>query len=303
MASELLKEGYKATDVARALRISRSNCYSNSHSANVKQCERADDKHILERIKSITSEHPFWGYRRVWAWLKHRDGYLINRKRVYRIMKENALLVVQRPKKAKRTPQKSKPKPIRPREWWGIDMTKFMIPNLGWVYLVIVLDWFNKKIVGYNVGLRSRSKEWRDAMEMAVMKECSYGSREESIALVSDNGSQPTSLSFMKDMAILGLKQVFTSYDNPKGNADTERVMRTLKEELLWLEEFESLEEARQKISSWIEVDYNLMYVHSALGYMSPEEFDRKWCEVNSTSIRQSLRDTEQVKETLSYLS
>jgi len=209
MASELLKEGYKATDVARALRISRSNCYSNSHSANVQQCERADDKHILERIKSITSEHPFWGYRRVWAWLKHRDGYLINRKRVYRIMKENALLVVQRPKKAKRTPQKSKPKPIRPREWWGIDMTKFMIPNLGWVYLVIVLDWFNKKIVGYNVGLRSRSKEWRDAMEMAVMKECSHGSREESIALVSDNGSQPTSLSFMKDMAILGLEASF----------------------------------------------------------------------------------------------
>lgn len=79
-------------------------------------------------------------------------------------MKENNLLVVQRPNKAKRTPQKSKPKPVRPKEWWGIDMTKFMIPNLGWVYLVIVLDWFNKKIVGYNVGLRSRSREWRNAM-------------------------------------------------------------------------------------------------------------------------------------------
>lgn len=187
MAGEFLKEGYRATDVARALGISRSNCYSNPDNRDVKHQERVGDEHILGRIKSIAGEHPFWGYRRVWAWLRHRDGHLINRKKVYRIMKENNLLVVQRPNRAKRTPQKSKPKPIRPKEWWGIDMTKFMIPNLGWVYLVIVLDWFNKKIVGYNVGLRSQSREWRDAIEMAIMKECPYGSREEGITLMSDN--------------------------------------------------------------------------------------------------------------------
>ena len=80
----------------------------------------------------------------------------------------------------------------------------------------------------------------------------------------------------MKCMSTLGIKQAFTSYNNPKGNAD-ERVMRTIKEELLWLEEFDSLEEVRARIHSWIEVDYNKRYVHSALGYLSPEEFSEKW--------------------------
>ena len=78
----------------------------------------------------------------------------------------------------------------------------------------------------------------------------------------------------MKDMATLGIKQIFTSYDNPKGNADTERVMRTIKEELIWIEGFQSFEEAKRKISRWIEVDYNKLYVHSQLGYMSPEEYE-----------------------------
>jgi len=52
----------------------------------------------------------------------------------------------------------------------------------------------------------------------------------------------------MREMALLGIKQIFTSYDNPKGNAETERVIRTIKEELIWLNEFESLEEPRENI-------------------------------------------------------
>jgi transposase InsO family protein len=69
----------------------------------------------------------------------------------------------------------------------------------------------------------------------------------------------------MREMALLGIKQIFTSYDNPKGNAETERVMRTIKEELIWLNEFGSLEEARENIRNWIMNDYNKLYVHSSL--------------------------------------
>ncbi len=57
------------------------------------------------------------------------------------------------------------------------------------------------------------------------------------------------------------------------GNAETERVIRTIKEELLWLEEFDTLLEAEQNIREWIERDYNQLYPHSSLGYRSPEEF------------------------------
>ena len=55
---------------------------------------------------------------------------------------------------------------------------------------------------------------------------------------------------------------------------DTERVIRTIKEEVIWLNEFDNLKEAKEVIGSWIEKDYNRLYVHSALGYRSPEEFE-----------------------------
>jgi putative transposase len=58
--------------------------------------------------------------------------------------------------------------------------------------------------------------------------------------LGSDNGCQPTSVAFMRACSTLGIHQAFTSDNNPKGNADTERVMRTLKEECLWLQEWTS---------------------------------------------------------------
>ena len=231
---------------------------------------------MLEKIKQIASQHPFWGYRRIGAYLKFREGIRISQGKVYKLLKENDLLVPQRPKKAKRKINRTKPKPTKPRQFWGIDMTKFMLQGLGWCYLVIVLDWFTKKIVGYMVSTRCKTEQWLSAIHMAIQNECLWGAREENLSLISDNGSQPTSLSFMKEMKILGIKQIFTSYDNPKGNADTERVMRTIKEELLWLEEFEKLNEAEEKIANWISW-YNRQYLHSSLDYMSPEEFLKKW--------------------------
>jgi putative transposase len=81
----------------------------------------------------------------------------------------------------------------------------------------------------------------------------------------------------MRDTALLGIEQIFCSYDNPKGNAETERVIRTIKEELLWLNEFTSFEEAKDAVGNWIREDYNRLYIHSALGYQSPEEFRAQW--------------------------
>ena len=81
----------------------------------------------------------------------------------------------------------------------------------------------------------------------------------------------------MKDMTLLGVKQIFTSYNNHKGNAETERHIRTIKEEILWLNEFDSLEEAEQSITYWIEEFYNKKYVHSKLNMMSPVEFENEY--------------------------
>jgi len=108
---------------------------------------------------------------------------------------------------------------------------------------------------------------------MPVDKEFIGGVRGKGLKLISDNGSQPTAISFMKGMVTLGIEQIFTSYDNPKGNAETERMIRTIEEEILWLNEFSSLQEAKEKVGRWIDVDYNKLYVHSGLGYLSPEEY------------------------------
>ncbi len=279
----LRESGYTVKDACKALGISRSGYYASLRDKRVQRCDEGEirDGDLLERIKAIKAGHPFWGYRRVRAWLFHREGIRVNEKRVRRVMRENSLMVTQTVHKAKRTSQRSKPRAERPKEYWGIDMTKFLISSLGWVYLIIVLDWFTKKIVGWHLSLRSCSREWRQALEVAFGREFPDGVRGSGLKLISDNGSQPTSVSFMRDMGTLGIEQIFTSYDNPKGNADTERVMRTIKEEVIWLNEFSSFEEAKEKIGQWIEVDYNKFYIHSGLGYLSPEEYEALYYEKN----------------------
>jgi len=93
---------------------------------------------------------------------------------------------------------------------------------------------------------------------------------------MSDNVSQRTSVSFMKACRDLGVSQAFTSYNNPKGNADTERVFRTMKEELLWLREWNSPFELVDALSGWI-AQYNSSYLHSALGYKPPIQYENEY--------------------------
>lgn len=240
---------------------------------------------LLEKLKGLRLEHPFWGYRRMTAWLKYREGLTVNRKRIHRLMRENGLLVEQVRHKAVRTSQRPKPKATRPNQYWGIDMTKFLLGSLGWCYLIVVLDWYTKEIVGWNLSLRAKTSEWKEALDGALCEKFPWGVRRQGLNLVSDNGSQPTSAAFMRDTAELGINQIFCSYDNPRGNAETERVIRTIKEEVLWLNDFGSFEEARVTIGAWIREDYNRLYVHSALGYRSPAEFRQNWIQSQEAAL------------------
>jgi HTH-like domain len=94
---------------------------------------------LLERIRALKADHPFWGYRRIWAYLRYVDGLIVNQKRVYNVMKAADLLVRPNLKlRARRKAATTKPRPTRPNDWWGIDMTKVMIegshglpPKLG----------------------------------------------------------------------------------------------------------------------------------------------------------------------------
>jgi putative transposase len=242
-------------------------------SLRVVQC----DAGLLPRIQVLKAKHPFWGYRRIWAYLRFVEQLPVNKKRIWRLMREHRLLVQPNLRlKAKRTPSGRKPKPTQPNQWWGIDMTKVLVEGMGWVYIVIVLDWYTKVVVGHYAGLRCTGQQWLEALDMAVNRQFPDGVRGQGVSLMSDNGCQPTSTAFMQACATLKIHQAFTSYNNPKGNADTERFMRTLKEECLWLQEWTCPLELMRALKDWL-AHYNEYYLHSALGYQSPRQFERDY--------------------------
>jgi putative transposase len=235
------------------------------------------DADLVPCIQALKAEHPFWGYRRIWAHLRFVQQRAVNKKRVLRLMREQHLLVPPHLRlKAKRTPTRSKPKPTKPNEWWGIDMTKILVEGFGWVYMVVVLDWYTKKVVGYYAGVPCTAKYGLAALDMAVNHQFPEGARGMGVSLMSDNGCQPTSLAFMEACRSLEIHQAFTSYSNPKGNADTERFIRTLKEECLGLREWTCPFALITALDLWV-ATYNDQYLHSALGYKSPRQFERDY--------------------------
>ena len=83
----------------------------------------------------------------------------------------------------------------------------------------------------------------------------------------------------------MGIRQIFASYSNPKGNADTERVIRTIKEDLIWTKEYNSTAIFENALKQWVKA-YNEDYPHSSLGYMTPYEYER-W--FNASAAYQSI--------------
>ena len=244
---------------------------------------RAKQDEVLgTQIEELKKEHPFWGYRRIWAWLNFRGNQKVNEKRVYRVMREKRLLCHRKIRKqlADRTPR-SKPQADRPNQYWGTDMTKIHVEGYGWAYIVVVLDWFTKKVVGIDVATRSRSSDWLSALDQAINAQFPEGVKGFDLKLISDNGCQPTSQAFNNYCYQTGVEQIFTSYNNPKGNADTERFMRTMKEELLWLRSWTSPEDLKYELTKWTE-NYNKDYLHSSLGYQSPLDVEKTYKSENA---------------------
>src|SRR4029450_5923470 len=95
---------------------------------------------------------------------------------------------------------------------------------------------------------------------------------------MADNGCQPTSLAFMRACAALGIRQAFTSYSNPKGNADTERFLRTLKEELVWLREWTSPAAFFAALDRWLADLYEIAGVKLLRSFGSLGSYQQQGC-------------------------
>ena len=232
---------------------------------------------LLQRIRELKAEHPFWGYRRIWAYRHVVAHQAVPNKRGRRWMREHHLRVPANLKlKAKRTPRGSTPRPTKPDEWWGIDMTKVLVQGFGWIHMVVGLDWYTKIMVGYAAGRQGQAQDGLTALDMAVHRQFPAGVRAQGLSLMRDHGCQPTSTRFLRTCGTLGIHHVCTSANHPQGNADTERVMRTLQEACLGLRDgtcpFALIKALEAGIADDHEHD-----LHSALGSKPPRQFAREY--------------------------
>lgn len=272
-----LKEdvGYSLGMVSRVTNIPSSTLYrwSNAEESahEYEFSHRCDYTEVVEEIRGILSEHPYFGYRRVHAHLKHREKRHITKHTVYRLMREHGLLQ-KRWARRKKVPNSNVPEVDGPDQMWQIDMTYSYTESGVPVYTVGVIDVYTRSIRALKGFHRARATEWLDALDEAI-KEVFPEGKAEGLVLGSDNGCQPTSKNFRKTCGDLNISIHYTGYKNPKENGYIERFFRTLKEECLWLNDFEGYDDYCRELDNFKEY-YNERRMHSSLGYKSPREFE-----------------------------
>lgn len=240
--------------------------------SNTPREERLDEV-LVERIHELIQEFPTFGYRRLWALLRFRDGLEINKKTVYRILRIKGWLVHQR----RRTPRPRvrgwKSRAERSDERWAMDVTHVPCGRDGWAHLAVVIDCFDREIIGWEFAMRGRAKEAERALEQACLARFGTLRPEgETPTIRSDNGLIFQSRDFRTACRFYGLDQEFITPYTPEQNGIVERWFRSLKEECVWLHLFDTFEEAKTRISRWID-QYNTERPHQSLGYLSPKSF------------------------------
>lgn len=240
-----------------------------------------EDMELRSAIQQIVLEHRRrYGYRRVSAELRRR-GMLANHKRVARIMREDNLLAVQ-PRQFVVTTDFThelevylnlayRMKLTGIDQLWVADITYIRL-RAEFVYLAVILDGFSRKVVGWALERTLTSRLAIAALREAIAK------RQPRPGLIhhSDRGVQYASGEYV---AILHQHQMIPSMSrpaNPYDNAGCESFMKTLKQEEIYANAYENLEHLRTNIEIFIEQYYNQQRLHSALGYRTPEEFERQ---------------------------
>jgi putative transposase len=231
------------------------------------------DELLAARIHRLIQQHPTFGYRRIWALLRFREGLRVNRKAVYRVLRVKGWFVHQRQPTAK--PRVRARRSVAPASnlRWATDVTHIPCGRDGWGHLTAVIDCHDREIVGYEFALRGRAKEAERAMEEACIRR--FGTlrpRGAKPIVRSDNGLIFQSRRFRAACRDYGLRQEFITPYTPEQNGMIERFFRSLKEECVWQHSFRSFREAKQHVDRWIRW-YNEERPHQALHYRSPSEY------------------------------
>ncbi len=236
---------------------------------------------VRSAIQQIALEHRRrYGYRRVSAELRHR-GMLVNHKRVARIMREDNLLAVQPRQFVVTTDSNhalevylnlaSRMKLSGINQLWVADITYIRL-QAEFVYLAVILDAYSRKVVGWALGRTLASRLAIAALEQAIRK------RQPPLGVVhhSDRGVQYASDEYVAVLEKHGMIPSMSRPANPYDNASCESFIKTLKREEIYANEYDDLEHLLANLEQFIEQYYNRQRLHSALGYSSPEEFERQ---------------------------
>ena len=242
-----------------------------------------EDDNILKEVHSIACEFPCYGYRRMTHELRRRD-MRINSKKVRKIMKQENLVC--RRKKAFRpvTTDSDHDFKVYPNlakdlvvtglnQLWVADITYIRLPH-GFAYLAAIEDVFSRKCIGWNLGKEMDTILTLEALDVAISER--WDMNLSNLIHHSDQGVQYASDAYTERLNQFGIKISMSRKGNPYDNAFAESFNKTIKVEEVYINEYETLEDAYKNIKHFIELVYNKKRLHSSLGYVPPEEFEKE---------------------------
>ncbi len=245
-----------------------------------------EDIRLRDAMEEVALEFPRYGYRRMTAELKRRE-WPVNHKRVLRLMRENHLLcAVKRYCQTtfsqhgyERYPNLVKDLEIvRPDQVWAADITYVQVQQ-EFLYLAVLLDLFTRSIRGWELSRSLSEALTRTALERALQTH-------QPEIHHSDQGAQYAARQYVDVLARRGIRISMAAPGQPTQNAFAERLMRTLKEEEVYLHEYRDCADAREHIAHFLNEVYMRKRLHSALGYRPPAEFEASYWQVHALTFQ-----------------
>lgn len=241
---------------------------------------KKDDLVLLAHIRSqFATSHETYGSPRMTVELQE-DGVKVGRHRVARLMRDNGLKALQK-RCYKKTTDSHHGGPVAPNildqdfeastpdQKWGVDISYIWTAE-GWLYLAIVLDLYSRRIIGWSVSDRLKKDLALNALQRAI----AIRRPPRGVIHHSDRGSQYCSEAYQKLLTGRGFVLSMSGKGNCYDNAMVETVFKTIKSELIWRTAYKTRQQAQAEISQYIDGFYNPRRRHSALGYMSPIQFE-----------------------------
>jgi putative transposase len=280
---------YGLAAVCRAWRLGRSGIYRHQSPPPATPPRRRgplgamSDDALTTAIRGVLAASPFHGegHRKVWARLRYA-GTRTSLRRVLRLMRQNHLLAPARvgsPRGPRNHDGTIIPETVD--VMWGTDLTT-TITGEGLAAVFIAVDHCSAECVGIHAHARATRFEALEPIRQGVRRHFGGFARgiARGLAVRHDHGSQYMSDHFQKEIAFLGIESSPAFVRAPEGNGCAERFIRTLKENLLWVRSFETIEELRQALLLF-QATYNTTWLIERHGFLTPADFRHKQLQTN----------------------